>query len=153
MIVSFTGHRPERLPHDAAIRMDATMGWLQHTYSTSLHVVAGMAQGWDTLAARAAIKFKVPFTAAIPWKGHGQGWPREHLDAFRELCMQAERAVIVCDTDEYRPWVYQKRDEWMVDNSAVLITAWDGIREGGTWNTIQYAIKRQRKMVHIYEIP
>lgn len=155
MIVAFTGHRPNRgrLPSDAPSQMRVVMRWLHGAYGERLHVISGMAQGWDTLAAKAAVELGVPFTAALPWAGHGGGWPADHRDQLRDLCALGERTVVVCDTPVYRPWVYQKRDEWMVDNSELLISAWDGIRTGGTWNTIRYAMERQRKMVHVYREP
>ncbi len=150
MIVAFTGHRPERLPKDAPVRMRACFDWLKHTYGNALEVISGMADGWDRLAAETAVSLDVPFVAAVPWIGHGRHWPW-----YAELLKKAKHVNVVCDIQEWKPWVYQKRDEWMVDNSSFLISAWDGSRHGGTWNTIEYAIKRgkQGRIVHIYEAP
>lgn len=154
MIVAFTGHRPERLPETAGHKMAILMAELKRLHS-DLVVISGMAQGWDTLAAKTAIGLDVPFIAAVPWAGHSHNWPEDHRRQYLELLDKAKHVKIVCDTQEFKPWVYTKRDEWMVDNSNILVSAWDGVRKGGTWNTIQYAIRRGRQdqILHVYETP
>ena len=125
------------------------------THSNALRVISGMAQGWDTLAARTAIDLGIPYIAAVPWIGFSSNWPGEHQHLYLDLLEKAERVEIICDTQVYQPWVYQKRDEWMVDNSDLLCSAWDGVREGGTWNTIKYALKKNRRdqILSVYERP
>ena len=34
---------------------------------------------------------------------------------------------------------YQRRNEYMVDKSDLVLAVWNGERAGGTWNTIEYA--------------
>ena len=41
-------------------------------------------------------------------------------------------------SDSYSRPVYQRRNEWMVDRSSLLIAAYTGA-SGGTSNTIEYA--------------
>lgn len=152
MIVAFTGHRPGRLQSDAPRKMRNFLILMKDAHP-DLRVISGMAQGWDTLAAKTAVELGIPFIAAVPWIGHSSNWPDDHRQQYLDLLSQADQVHIVCDVQEFKPWVYQKRDEWMVDNSDLLCSAWDGVRKGGTWNTIEYAIKRgrQHRIVHIYE--
>ena len=44
-----------------------------------------------------------------------------------------------------------KRDRYMVDNCDVLLAVWDGIKDGGTWRTIQYAMKKKKNIIFIDE--
>lgn len=154
MIVAFTGHRPGRLQSDAPTKMLNFMTGMKE-FHPDFRVISGMAQGWDTLAAKTAVYLSVPFIAAVPWFGHSSNWPQDHREQYLRLLDEAEAVEVICDVQQFKPWVYQKRDEWMVDNSDLLCSAWDGQREGGTWNTIKYAIKqgRQHRMVHVYEAP
>ena len=49
-------------------------------------------------------------------------------------------------------YLYQKRNEHMVDAANELIYYWDGIETGGTWNTIKYARKVGVPMRDIREL-
>ena len=49
-------------------------------------------------------------------------------------------------SDHYYKACYQKRNEWMVDRSSLVIAAWNG-QPSGTKNTIDYA-KRKNVLVH-----
>lgn len=46
---------------------------------------------------------------------------------------------------------YLDRNAFMVDHSAVVIAFWNG-EKGGTWQTIQYALKTGRE-THVHPIP
>jgi hypothetical protein len=39
----------------------------------------------------------------------------------------------------------------MVDDCDVLLAVWDGIRVGGTWDTIKYARANRKKIIYIPE--
>lgn len=143
------------MPEGASERITNFLKGMKEVYGDRLRVISGMAQGIDTMAALAAIKLDIPFIAAVPWVGFAANWPTVHRDSYLDLLEKAEHVHIVCDTQEYKPWVYQKRDEWMVDNSDLLTSAWDGIERGGTWNTIKYARKigRQDRIAYLFEGP
>lgn len=137
MIVAFTGHRPERLGSKQLRAENAIRKFLEETKPDK--VISGMAQGVDTLAFEHAFELGIPTIAAVPWTGHGMKWPQEHRDAYLALLEEAAEIHVICDVEDYRPWVYQKRDEWMVDNCDLLVAVWDGVKKGGTYNTIKYA--------------
>jgi uncharacterized phage-like protein YoqJ len=154
MRVAFTGHRLERLGIRSLDVADSILTFLTNlkgTYGDALHVISGMAQGVDQIAANTAIALGIPFTAAVPWVGFASNWPPEHRAVYLDTLDHAANVVVTCDTQEYRPWVYQKRDEWMVDNSDFLAAVWDEVKQGGTWNTVKYAIKvgRQDKIMYL----
>lgn len=102
-------------------------------------VISGMAQGVDMLAFEHAYELGIYTIAAVPWLGHGSKWPKEHQEEYVSILESANELKVVCDVDEYKPWVYQHRDEWMVENCHKLVAVWDGVKSGGTYNTIKYA--------------
>lgn len=71
MIISFTGHRPDKLgePYHPtpAKAVHLAIDFLLNA-KPDLCVV-GMAQGWDMSVAYACTKLDIPFTAAIPFIG------------------------------------------------------------------------------------
>ncbi len=147
MIVAFTGHRPERLGPKQLRAENAIRKFLEETKPDK--VISGMAQGVDMLAFEHAFELGIPAVAAVPWVGHGSKWPGEHQKAYLENLELAVEVKVVCDVQEYKPWVYQKRDEWMVDNCDLLVAVWDGTKDGGTYNTIKYAKKIGRPIVYL----
>ena len=43
----------------------------------------------------------------------------------------------------------QKRNEYMVDNCDLLIACWSGVKKGGTYNCVKYAIKNNKRIIVI----
>jgi uncharacterized phage-like protein YoqJ len=137
MIVAFTGHRPEKLGDNERNASEAVRKFLEQERPTK--VISGMARGVDMYAYDHAIDLGIPAIAAVPWVGHGSKWPKVHQDEYMATLERAHEVHVVCDVDDYRPWVYQKRDEWMVDNCEMLVAVWNGEKGSGTYNTIKYA--------------
>lgn len=147
MIVAFTGHRPEGLGEDLAGAWIAIKEYLMEARPE--RVISGMAQGVDTFAFDVAIELNIPVIAAVPWVGFGSNWPIEHRDQYLKRLERAALVEVTSDVTVYNPGVYYKRDMWMVDHSDLLIGVWSGVREGGTWNTLEYArkVKRDTKLL------
>ena len=103
-------------------------------------VICGMANGVDLWAADEALDLALPVIAAKPWAGHG---PRKSDVALYERVIR--EAVEVVDVDPAvnypGPWVYQKRNEWMVDHATHVLAYYNGAPKGGTFNCLKYARK------------
>lgn len=143
MIAAFTGHRPDKLSSYVRQYAEAGVDPLEQILKQLKpeRVITGMAQGIDMLGLHAAKKLGIPITAAIPWINHGRtGSWEDRVDMYIERLGDCDRHVVVCEGDDYKPWFYQKRNEWMVDNSDQLIAVWDG-SNGGTKNCVMYARK------------
>jgi uncharacterized phage-like protein YoqJ len=174
MIVSFTGHRPNKLDNDYDLVTPMVLEIKDKMRKVLLAhkpeaVITGMALGIDTLAADIAIEENIPFIAAIPFKGQGLNWPDKSRERYgRTLCKAI--GIYVCDKSmmcnayyEYQElpfsqldsWQVAKycnqRNRWMVDESQALIGVYDGSLSGGTYNTIQYA-KKVKKATTIINI-
>lgn len=146
LVWSFTGHRPDKIgndvaglyPHAMAIRL-----WFRDLIKlwTPKEAYVGMAMGVDTWAAEECIRADIPYVASIPFEGFDKAWPAASRNHLQWLLLRAKEIVIV-STGTYRPYFYQQRNQFMVDNSQQLIAVWNGTK-GGTWNCINYARRKQ----------
>lgn len=50
--------------------------------------------------------------------------------------------------EEYKPWLMQKRNEYMVDLADKVIAVWDGSKSG-TANCVKYAEKTGKGIIRI----
>lgn len=152
MIISYSGHRPNKLPGGYNLSHP-----FYHALKTKLKnailelnpslAYCGMAIGFDQLAAEVCIDIKLPFIAAIPFKGQELRWPKSSQQIYHELLKYALK-IEICNPGGYAAWKMQNRNRFMVDNSDTLIACWDG-SDGGTANCINYAKSIDKKIVLI----
>lgn len=151
MIICGTGHRPDKLggygPEATIKLIDLAKDWLGVHLPAS--VISGMALGWDSALAEAACQLEIPWTAAIPFEGQESRWPKQSQDIYKKTLMFAEKVVYVSEPG-YAVWKMQKRNEWMVDNSDLVLALWDG-SDGGTANCVRYANKVGKEVVNLWE--
>lgn len=57
---------------------------------------------------------------------------------------------VTTTSDHYYKACYQKRNEWMVDRSSLVIAVWNG-QPSGTKNTIVYANRKGIKVVNVLQ--
>lgn len=151
MIVAGTGHRPNKLGgytkavEEKQIRIADRWLWENQPEK----IISGMALGWDQALARAAVNRNIPVIAALPFHNHHIIWPHWQIEKYTELLAQCSEVKTICDGG-YEPVKMQRRNEWMVDNSDMVLALWDG-STGGTNNCVQYAIKQQKKYVNLWD--
>lgn len=152
MIITITGHRPNKLGNEYG---------MNGLYSQKIYkklseivdemqpkkVISGMALGVDLIWANLAIKKRIPLIAAIPFEGQEKKWPSSSQQIYLKTLSQASQKIVVC-SGGYASWKMQKRNEWMVDNSDLLIVVWDG-SAGGTFNCVNYAVDNSRDILRI----
>lgn len=134
-----TGHRPEKIDDPAFVQ--ASILYVLKEQLHPIKLIQGMAAGVDLWSAELALDHRIPLISARPWAGHK---PRVVDRAiYNRALNEAHQVVNVSDREDYPgAWIYQKRNEWMVDNADVLLAVWDG-SAGGTGNTVNYAIKQK----------
>lgn len=151
VIVAGTGHRPGKIGgHQNERRNYELIKPKIINYLIKLHearpvgtgdliVITGLAQGWDTWLAQAALEAPVPIRlwGAIPFIGQERTWPSTAQERYYNILAECEDTV-VCQG-------YQDRNEWMTNNCTILLACWNGEKSGGTYNCIQYAERRQKK--------
>ncbi len=153
MRIAITGHRPNKLWNDYDLvspGMIAIRERLQRGIDKAKPTVmiSGMALGIDTLWAELALVNGIKLIAAIPCQGHPDRWPQKSRDRYGAIIQNPLTEVVMVSNAPYNHSCMQKRNEWMVDNSDLLVAVWDGT-PGGTKNCVDYAISQNKTMIVI----
>ena len=140
----FTGHRPEKLGMteqqlglllEAAIRDAAARQF--NTF------ISGCAKGVDLCAAEIILKLRendsrLKLICALPFPDFGIHWGGGWTERFRRVTSEAD--LVRCISPQFSYDAYQRRNEWMVRRSGLVIAVYQG-QSGGTRNTLDYARK------------
>lgn len=163
MRVSATGHRPDKLggwdnygdclPH--LTRFAKFMMLKLDAKQEIKAAISGLALGWDTAWALAALELRIPLIAAIPFDGQHSRWRREQQELYDKIVGKAHETVIVTDvtTKSHRFEIAQaldKRNRWMVDNSELVAGLHNGTK-GGTNNCVIYAKFKERRLHNVWD--
>lgn len=136
-VAAITGHRPEKIDDPDWVRQA-----LREAYQRLgvLKVIQGLASGVDLWSAVEAFNMDIPYIAARPWAGHK---PRNaDKELYDWVLAHAEEVVDVTNYTNFPGnWVYQKRNKWMIEHGNFVLSVWDGIEKGGTWNAVEHACK------------
>ena len=157
---SFTGHRPSKMPwgdNELDPRCAELKRRLRDTieavaFSGITHFICGMAAGCDLYFCEAVIEIRrsnpaITIEAVIPWSGQADRWAAALREKYRNLLSACDYETLV--QNHYDAECLMRRNRYMVDNSSILIAAYNGTR-GGTMNTMLYAM---RQGVEIIELP
>lgn len=145
-IAAVTGHR-----ECDATRVIEAYDKAYQLYNVSL-VHIGMAPGVDLLAGRLADELAIPIRACIPWKTHYKTISKEWRDDYDRIMDVATEIVYISQSEKYvGPDMYHARNRYMVAHSKVLLAYWNGKKSGGTYQTIEYARKREYLVDNLYE--
>ncbi len=158
MIICGTGHRPNKIggygdaAHKKLIRVAEDYLWKLHPEK----VISGMALGWDTALAEAVLNINImqpdmniSLVCAVPFQGQEIMWIPESQIKYKKILGLANEIKYVSPPG-YEIYKMQVRNEWMVDNSDMVLAIWDGSK-GGTYNCIQYAKRKNREIINVYE--
>ena len=149
---SFTGHRPEKLPwgfDESDPRCEDLKQRLREAVERAYedgyrHFITGMARGADQYFAEIVLELKrrlpgVTLEAAIPCETQAAAWKEHERERYFDLVARCDLETMV--QRHYDKGCMQRRNRYMVDRSARLIAAYDGML-GGTMYTIHYAMKQ-----------
>lgn len=146
----FTGHRPEKLRRTESEVISTLKEAIDEAVSDGYRTfISGMSRGVDIWAAEEIIRRKkdgedLKLICAPAFVGAENSWGKEWKSRYTQVISQADG--FYCVEEKYTGLhIYQKRDEWMVDNSGLVLAVYDGER-GGTRNTIEYALKNGVKV-------
>lgn len=155
-----TGHRPEGFPFPREaddyqfcsyreMLKDLILSLINEGFD---YFITGMAKGADLDLAKAVIDLRDNFTnikleAALPYPIKSTQSPCDSTLEKRYCLKQCNIKTEV--SGAYFRGCMQKRNRYMVDNSDMVIAIWNGEKKGGTWNTIQYAISKNKPVRYI----
>ena len=156
MKICVTGHRPNNLY--GYNLSDPRWQRLKEQFKSILkennceEAITGMALGVDTVFALAVLELKnegydIKLHCAIPCKNHSCKWIKESVDQYNYILSKADIVKLVSE-EEYKPWLMQKRNEYMVDLADKVIAVWDDSK-GGTANCVKYAEKVGKEIIRI----
>lgn len=161
-LIAGTGHRPDKLvarglnaysTEQFARLEDLAKAVIGHLEPKC--VMSGMALGWDMALASAAAELKVPYIAAIPFRGQQAKWKTQLWKDLYDALLGTATTVLVSapDVDNESPYgdivkALYKRNEDMLDAIAeyqpdsALVALWNGGPKGGTAHAVKAAQKR-----------
>lgn len=131
MIICVTGHRPDKLyGYDLT---DPRWQDLKNIFKEKLiemkctNAISGMALGVDTIFALAVLELKkeghpIQLHCALPCPEQCKKWNHVDIVRYREILMEAKTVKVVAD--HYEADVMQKRNEYMVDHSDIVLAVW-----------------------------
>ena len=153
----FTGHRPKNLPwgyKEKGIKFFVFKNKFKKTIKQSIkagyiYFISGMALGIDMLCAEIILKLKtkhpnIKLECAIPCKSQTEKWKTESINRHNKILSLADKITYTSNSNYYNGCM-QKRNQYMIDNSNLLIAVFNG-SNGGTKQTIEYAYKNKIKV-------
>lgn len=155
----FTGYRPEKLPwklNDADPRANA-LRWkifdaVEAVYQAGIrHFISGMARGADLYFCEAVLSLReehreVTIEAAIPFEKQASLWSIPEQRHYYHMLSQCDYETVLGKT--YVEGCMRRRNQYMVDNAALLIAVFDG-KPGGTMQTVNYAKKQGLEIIKL----
>ncbi len=150
----FTGHRPEKLKYEEQkvkeLLVDAIRRAEGKGYTT---FITGMSRGVDIWAGEAVLQLSaqnpiIKLVAASPFEGFDEKWSAYWKDKYHFLIQRADEVRYICP--RYSEDAFQKRNEWMVNHSSLVIACYNG-EPGGTRNTILYAERQGVEVTHLFQ--
>ncbi len=150
----FTGHRPDVLggyDKDAHVNL-LVRSFLREAIEESIasgidHFIAGGALGVDQWAADIVLDYpNVKLVMALPFAAYGENWPEASRAELKRQCDKAHVVHVVCE-GEYATYKNHMRNQWMVDNSSLIIAVWNGSGDGGTASCVRYGYQKSKTFV------
>ena len=112
----------------------------------------GMAIGFDTLCFQILEEFRkthnIKIIACIPCPSQADRFDYSQKKEYDRLVSVADEKIVL--SQEYTPSCMQKRNMFMVDNSAVVI-CYLNKEKGGTFNTVKYAKQKDVPVINVLE--
>lgn len=149
--IAITGHRPDAFlvshfsPEQIQRRASDIVAIFKREHGDDLCFNVGGALGTDLWVGQACIEQNVKFHLYLPFPPEVQSkyWKEEQVAMLKE---QLNRAIGI---DIVNPSGFSKKDYYirnirMVDAANFVVAFWVGKRAGGTYNCIDYALKKSK---------
>lgn len=146
-----TGHRPQHVQNFGTAKDDIKKFISENNVDK---VISGMALGFDIILAEAVLELKeqganIILEAAVPCREQDKLWRKEDKEKYQYILSKCDIVTIL--QQEYTIDCLNKRNQYMVDNSDIVLAYWNGKQNGGTYNCIKYAESKHKKIINIYK--
>lgn len=151
MIITGIGHGPDKLggySDEARLVLAAVAIHFIRMLPEKPTIISGMALGWDTSLAEAALVTGCTLYCYAPFEGQEKMWSKEQQEFYHKILKRADIIKIFSEGD-YEPWKMQHRNKMMIDACDQVFAMYDG-SPGGTANCIAYAIKKHKNILNLY---
>lgn len=143
-----TGHRRLRSDFDEQALKKEFEKIIERGYEVFL---SGMALGFDMKCVKALEELKeaYPFIkigAVIPCKDQGEFYKGEALEEYERMIADADYRIIL--EEEYTKDCMLRRNDFLIENSTLILAYYLGTKRGGTYYTINHAKKANREIIY-----
>lgn len=151
-VCSFTGHRQIKAAHRKAID-DLVLRAIGFAYSKGCRIfMTGGAIGFDTVAARAVIVFRlshpdVRLCCVLPCKNQDERWSDRQRDNYEYTISQANEVIYV--SDEYTKDCMRRRNSVLAERADILIS-YVSRNESGAAQTVRMAERLGKEIYNLY---
>lgn len=152
MVCSFTGHRKIESDHRAALT-ELLGRAIEYAYSEGCRdFICGGAIGFDTLAAREVIRFRMTHTdtrliLALPCIEQDLKWSDAQKSAYEFTLTAADEVVYT--SDSYTKSCMAERNRFLAERCDILI-AYVGRMTSGAGQTMRMAEKLEKRIYNLY---
>lgn len=155
--ICFTGHRPKSLPWGYDETKESCILFKNVMFSIIekailngyTYFISGMALGIDMICAEIVLNLKKKYKniileCAIPCLNQEKQWPLSEQERYRKILHKAD-IVHYVSKEEYSNTCMNDRNNYMVEQSDVVIAVWNG-KPSGTGNTVKLARNAGKKI-------
>ena len=158
--VCFTGHRPQSLAFgfdeddERCIKLKGAIRskiirLIEECYAS--YFISGMAIGIDIFAAEIVLELKsqypqIKLECAIPCENQSIKWNERIRDRYFSIIEKSDLETML--QTQYTTDCMQKRNEYMVDKSDIILAIWNG-KGSGTGSTVKYAKAQGKEVIVI----
>lgn len=148
----FTGHRNISKYNLEKLKAELENSIEQLISYGVINFEAGGALGFDTIAALTVFKVKekipqIKLILVLPCRNQADKWNESDVETYEYIKSQSDKYFYT--SENYNKGCMLKRNRYMVDHAEYVISAWDGRKAGGTYATLNYARKLNRKIINL----
>lgn len=147
--VAFSGHRTYQGEANEELR-----GVVARLYDEGYRrFLCGMAWGFDLAAGEVVAELKreyqdVELIAVVPYEGFYRLFHSEDAEQYRRVADAAD-AIVVVSAGEGKV-AYRLRNDYLVENSSVVVAWFNGVPRGGTAYTLRQARRKGVRTENLY---
>jgi len=149
----FTGHR-EIVENEYKLIIRKTNEEIEQLIMNDINIfITGGALGFDTVCALLILNLKevhpqIKLHLALPCKTQTKNWTTADTATYEKIFRLADKVTYVLEI--YFRGCMHKRNRYMVDNSSYCI-AYCTKKNGGTFYTINYALRQRNNLINIVD--
>lgn len=142
-VLACTAHRPDRLPAQSFILVQAVKDFFEETQNKWSSLWAGGQMGGDLYCSLSALSFNIDLHLCLPFPAQifTARWPTQSdKDRLAKLMKAAKTVHFI--SNRYSRDAFLERNKFIIDRADEVFAVFDGQRYGGTYHAVSYARER-----------